>query len=459
MRMIKEQKQILYTARWVIPVTSLPVENGAVVIEGEKIVSVGETKELREKFPFAEERNFSEAAIMPGLVNCHSHLELTIMRGYLEKEEADFFAWLRKLTIAKNERLTPDDMYISAAYGAVEAARAGVTCLGDASDFGAASIKALRAVGLRGIVYQESFGPDSKLARENFQKLKDKISALREFETPLVHLGVSPHAPYTVCAPQLELIADFALEENLPVMMHAAESQFEREFVHEGCGVFAEGLAKRGIEWRAPRVSTIQYLAQHEILKTKPLLAHCINVDEKDLEIIKSHGASVAHCPKSNAKLGHGFAPFAAFIQNDLKVGFGSDSVASNNVCDILEEARFALLLSRAVNQNVKPDASDVLHAATIGGARAIGLENEIGSLEEGKQADLIAISLSGAHQQPVHDPISAIVFASSGRDVLLTVVAGEEIFNKGKIKTVDEEELKTKLFEGKNKLRDEILL
>lgn len=457
--MTKEQKQILYTARWVIPIASLPIENGGVVIGGEKIVSVGETKELREKFPLAEERNFNEAAIMPGLVNCHSHLELTIMRGYLEKEEADFFAWLKKLTIAKNERLTQGDMYFSAVCGAIEAARAGITCLGDASDFGMAGMKALREIGLRGIVYQESFGPDSKLAQENFQKLKDKISALREFETPLVRAGVSPHAPYTVCAPQLELIADFALRENLPVMMHAAESQFEREFVHEGCGVFAEGLAKRGIEWNAPRVSTVQYLARHEILKTKPLLAHCINVDEEDLEIIKSHGASIAHCPKSNAKLGHGFAPFASFIAKDLKVGFGSDSVASNNVCDMFEEARFALLLSRATNQNVTPEANDVLKAATFGGARALGLENEIGSFEEGKQADLIVVSLDGAHQQPVHDPVSAIVFTSSGRDVLLTVVAGMEIFNNGKVRTVDEEELKAVLIEGKNKLRREILL
>lgn len=450
-----ETKQTLYSARWIIPITTAPIKNGAVVVEDDRIVCVGFVDKLREKFPRAKEKALGEAAIMPGLVNCHSHLELTVMRGYLEKEESNFFEWLRKLTVAKNEKLTPDDMRVSATFGATEAARAGITFLGDASDFGVAGINALRDVGLRGIIYQESFGPDARLAQENFQKLKDKVYELREFETPLVCVGVSPHAPYTVCAFQLELITDFALSENLPVMMHAAESQSENEFMLEGRGVFAEGLAKRGIEWDAPNISTIQHLAKIGLLKTKPLLAHCVNVDEKDLETIKSHGASIAHCPKSNAKLGHGFAQFASFLEKGLKVGLGSDSVASNNGCDMLEEARFALLLSRAVNRNVEIKAEDVLTAATIGGARAVGLENEIGSLEEGKQADLIAMSLNEIHQQPVYDPVSAIVFASSGRDVLLTVVAGKEIYKNGEVTTIDEEELKTQMNEMKAKLKD----
>lgn len=448
-----EKKQTLYTARWILPITSLPTDDGGVVVEDERIIGVGNAKDLREKFPNIKELNFGNAAIMPGLVNCHTHLELTIMRGYLEKEEADFFSWLRKLTIAKNEKLTSDDLQLSANLGAIEAVRAGITCVGDASDFGKSSINALRYVGLRGIVYQETFGPDPKLVQENFQKLTDKIIALRELGTEIAKVGVSPHAPYTVCASQLELVADYALQNKLPLMMHAAESQFEKEFMLDGSGVFAEGLAKRGIEWNAPRLSTIQYLEQHGILKTKPLLAHCINVDEKDMEIIKTHGASIAHCPKSNAKLGHGHAPFASFVDKGLNVGLGSDSVASNNVCDIIEEARFALLLSRAANKNVGIDAKDVLNAATIGSASALGLESEIGSLEEGKRADLIVLSLNGAHQEPVHDPISSIVFSSSGRDILLTVINGIEVYKEGKVMTVDEEESKEKLKVVKEKL------
>src|SRR6266850_677526 len=191
---------ILYCARWVLPVSSIPVADGAIAVDGEKIVAVGHRSSLVIQFPQATLRDCGESAIIPGLVNVHSHLELTAMRGFLEKEETDFFAWLRKLTVARLERMTADDLNVSAAWGACEAARAGVTCVADASDAAFESMNALRDVGLRGIVFQESFGPDPRLAQENFEKLKTKVARLRECETDLVRVGVSPHAPYSVCA-------------------------------------------------------------------------------------------------------------------------------------------------------------------------------------------------------------------------------------------------------------------
>jgi 5-methylthioadenosine/S-adenosylhomocysteine deaminase len=374
------------------------------------------------------------------------------MRGFLEDVESDFSGWLKKLTLARMERMTPDDLYISASWGAVEAARAGVTCLGDASDAASAALRALRDVGLRGTVYQEGFGPDPLLAHEHFEKLREKIFKLREYESELARLGISPHSPYTVSAPQLELIADFALAEQLPLMMHAAESLAEDQLVREGRGPFAEGLARRGIEWRTPGVSTVQYLKTLGVLRTRPLLAHCIRVDEADIETIKEADASVAHCPKSNAKFGHGHAPFAAFVERGLKTGLGSDSVASNNTCDLLEEARFAALMSRASDSQAGSkrmmEARDVLYAATLGGARALGLDDQTGALAEGLQADLLVIGLDGAHQIPVYDPAHALVFASSGRDVRLTVAAGREVFREGRILTVDEDRLRARMKE-----------
>jgi len=438
----------LYCARWVLSAASSRIENGAVAVEGSRIVDVGARDALATRFPEATLREFGEAAILPGFVNAHSHLELTAMRGHLE--EGDFNVWLKKLTLTRLERMTPDDLYVSAAWGAVEAARAGVTCVGDASDAASSSMRALTDVGLSGIVFQEAFGPNPLEALEKFEQLREKIARLREYETGLVRLGVSPHAPYTVSAPQLELIAELALDEGLPLMMHAAESQAEALFMLEGRGPFAEGLARRGIEWRAPGISTIQYLARHGIMRTRPLLAHCITVDDADMETIKSSGASVAHCPKSNAKLGHGRAPFAAFVRKGIKVGFGSDSVASNNTCDILEEARFALLTARAgdVREVERLSAAVALQTATIGGARALGLEAQTGALVEGARADLAVVALGGAHQVPVHDPMSALVFASSGRDVVMTMVAGKEIFSDGRVHTVDEEYLGARMEE-----------
>ena len=442
----------LYCASWVLPVSSPPIEDGAIAISGDRIVDVGARSSLRTRFPTAEIRDFGMAAILPGLINAHSHLELTAMRGFLEREESDFTAWLRKLTFARLERMTAEDRYVSALWGACEAVRAGVTAVADASDDAAESIRALIDSGLRGVIFQESFGPDPKFAVENFEKLKSKVTRLREQETALVKVGVSPHAPYTVCGPQLELIARFAIAEKLPLMMHAAESAAEESLLREGRGAFADGLLSRAIEWCAPGMSPIQYLKRHHILDTAPLLAHCINVDDADIETLKESGARVAHCPKSNAKLGHGRAPFASFLKRGVPVGLGSDSVASNNTCDILEEARFAILMARSEigcrSESGGLDSNDALRAATWGGAQALKLDDQVGELKQGLQADFTVVSLSGAHQLPSYDPVSTLIFASSGRDVILTVVAGRELFREGRITTVDEARLRSRMEE-----------
>ena len=287
----------IYCANWVLSPT--PIEFGCVAVDGSRIAGIGSQSEVLSRFPDARVEQFGEAVILPGLVNTHTHLELTALRGYLENEERDFFAWLRKLTLARLERLTPDDIRVSATWGACEAVRAGITYVADASDSALMSMLALKDVGLRGVVFQESFGPDARLVQENFEKLNTKVSELREVEDELVKVGVSPHAPYTVCGAQLELIAEFAHSAELPLMMHAAESEAEDLFVREGCGIFADGLAKRGIEWKAPRTSTIQYLKQLGVLDVRPLLAHCIRVDDADIETLRETGSKVAHCPKS----------------------------------------------------------------------------------------------------------------------------------------------------------------
>jgi 5-methylthioadenosine/S-adenosylhomocysteine deaminase len=451
----------IYSADWIVPVSSPPFAAGGIAVSDGRIVSVGTRQNLGQQYPLAEVRDFGPAAILPGLVNSHSHLELTAMRGFLENEENNFFAWLKKLTVARLEKMTADDLNISAQWGACEAARAGVTCVADASDAAFESMSALRTVGLRGIVFQESFGPDPRLALENFAKLQAKVTRLREQETALVKCGVSPHAPYTVCGPQLEMIAQFAIDEELPVMMHAAETLMEVALLSEGRGAFAEGLKNRGIKWQTPSLSPVQYLKQHGILSTQPLLAHCIHVDAADIEMLGETGSKIAHCPKSNSKLRHGIAPLAKFVEQGIAVGLGSDSVASNNVCDLFEEARYALLLARSgpANGNLDADLSahDVLQLATRGGARALGLSEQLGALQEGMQADFAIVSLNGAQQIPVYDPVSALIFSSSARDVVLTVVSGTEVYRDGRVTNVDEDRLRARMKEiGKKLAADE---
>jgi cytosine/adenosine deaminase-related metal-dependent hydrolase len=439
----------LYTARWVVPISSEPIEDGGVVVEGTQLVAVGTRNDLRAAFANCLVEDFGDAAIIPGLVNCHSHLELTAMRGYLEDVENDFTAWLRKLTVARLTRMGDESLFISALAGAVEAIRAGITCVSDAGDSARTTLAAVKEAGLRSIVHQEVFGPDPALANEAFQGFVEKVELLAGNATEVARIGVSPHAPYSVSGKLFQMVTEMALSRRLPMMIHAAESEAEERFVRVGDGVFTEGLLQRSIEWRAPGMSSVQYLDDLGVLEARPILAHCIRVDDQDISILKKRDVGVAHCPKSNAKLGHGRAPFERFLKAGLRVGLGSDSVASNNNSDILEEARFATLLSRTafdVSKAPRVEPAAALHAATLGGARAMRLETEIGSLEAGKQADIAVVSLAGVHQGPIYDVISSLIFSSSGRDVVKTIVAGVELFDGKRVLTIDEEPLSAEL-------------
>jgi 5-methylthioadenosine/S-adenosylhomocysteine deaminase len=217
--------------------------------------------------------------------------------------------------------------------------------------------------------------------------------------------------------------------------------------MHLGEGDFARGLADRGISWKAPGTSTVKYLDSLGVLETKPLLIHCVTVDADDIELIAKRGARVVHCPKSNAKLGHGIAPLAALQDQGIRVGLGTDSVASNNRCDLLDEARFCCLLHRTSSGSFdSPSAEQMLRLATLEGARALGIEHDVGSLEVGKQADLIALDLSQSHTTPVNDPVAALIFSSTSTDVLLTAVAGRVLYEAGEVRVADEASTKSRV-------------
>ena len=437
-----------------LPISVAPIAKGAVAISNDRIAAVGTRGELAARFPDASVKDFGAAAILPGLINSHTHLELTALRGYLDRHENDFSRWLLSVTAARNQAMTLEDVENSALCGAIEAARAGVTCIADIGHHGVAGVKALRAVGLRGVSYQEnSFALDENLAYEKFAEWMTKTEFNQQFANDLVKIGVTPHAPYTVSRKLFEIITDYALAENLPVTIHAAESAAEREFILENTGRIAAVMQNLGIAWDAPKVSTIKYLHQIGALETAPLLAHCVNVDDEDLAIIAQTNSKIAHCPKSNAKFAHGVAPFARMLEQNLRVGLGSDSVASNNTCDLLEEARFAALMQRGRGEFV--DAEQVLQAATIGGARAMNLENEIGTLEVGKAADLIVVSLENVAQQPVYDAVAALIFASSARDVVLTMVDGQTVYAHNQMQTVDEPAALVRLSQTKQKISE----
>jgi cytosine/adenosine deaminase-related metal-dependent hydrolase len=422
---------IRYHARWVIPISAPPIENGTVAVADGRIEYVGP----RADAPRGADLDLGDSLLMPGLVNVHSHLELTMMRGFLE--DLDFPQWIVRLNGVKRAVLDRERMLDGARLGLVEGIRSGVTTFADTCDSGAA-FDAMIEAGVRGIMYQEVFGPDPAQCATSLSELRAKVDALRARQTSLVRIGVSPHAPYTVSDPLYAAIADYASRESLPVAVHIAESQAERELVERGNGVFAAGLRKRGIAI-APRArSSIALLERHGVLDTRPLLIHCVRVDRDDIGVIARAKCPVAHCPVSNAKLGHGTSPLLELLDAGITVGIGSDSVASNNRMDMLAEARAAILAQRArVARHDVLCAKDALHLATLGGARALGLDAEIGSLDVGKSADLAAFPLD-ACTLPLHDPEAAAIFSLPGVPASLVAVAGHELVREGKLLSAD---------------------
>ncbi|MEP7211535.1 MAG: amidohydrolase family protein [Acidobacteriota bacterium] len=445
----------IISADYVLPITSGPIYRGAVAIDHDKLIAVGFRDEIVARFPAADEENFGQAAILPGFVNCHSHLEITAMRGLLDHVEHDFASWLLLLNDTRANRLTDSDIELAAIAGAAEGAAGGVTFFGDVGRYGKAGFEALKAVGLRGVLYQETnFSPDDRTAGNDVRELAEKIRVLRNDESSLVKVGVSPHSPYTVSPKLFSMIADLAAAEWLNVSTHASESADEARLMRTGSGFFTGIYEKFGVSWASPRCSSIEFLERTGILKSKPLLAHCVNVSADDIERINDNGATVAHCPKSNAKFGHGWAPLEAMLDAGIAVGLGSDSVASNNMCDMLDEARFAALGARNRPGSERfIAAAEALETATLGGAKAMGLDAEIGSLEAGKQADIAVVSLGSVSQGPVNDVNAALVYSSSAGDVVVTIVAGREIYRKGEKAAFDQSGLAEKLDELRRKI------
>jgi cytosine/adenosine deaminase-related metal-dependent hydrolase len=401
------------SADWVLPIEGPPIEDGAVALEGGVIEAVGTAEEL------GEGTRYEDAVIVPGFVNAHSHLEYAVYAGFGDAL-ADFAEWIR-LHTERKRRVDWDEYVAVARLGVAGSLRSGVTTVGDCSFSGAAAV-AVDELGLRGVVYLEVFGDESTAALAQFDGLRARVMP---HLSDRVQLGISPHAPYSVSP----AVYRACIELGLPVATHLSESDSELRYLLDGGGPW------EAITWLVdpPGTTGIRLLAGEGLLGRRILAAHCVVLEQDEIALLAEHGVAVAHCPRSNAYVGSGIAPLRDLREAGVRVGIGTDGVSSTPSGDFFDELRTVVMMARARGR--RPDAltaSEALELGTLGSARALGLDAEIGSLVPGKRADVTVVSLAGSPYLPWEDPAGAVVFGGSPDRVIATYVDGEARYEKG---------------------------
>jgi 5-methylthioadenosine/S-adenosylhomocysteine deaminase len=448
----------IYRADWVLPVSAPVLPDGGVAVAGGRILAVGPAPRLLNDYAGAAVVDTGRSIIMPGFVNCHSHVEYTSFRGILD--DAEFADWIISLIDVKAS-LTPEEYLVSARLGAAEAVSSGITTIADTS-YGAVTLEAAGAVGLRGRLYLEVFGVDDSRLDETMADVERRLDEAQAAAPEGFDVGLAPHAPYTVSSLLYQRVSQLARERGLKVMSHVAESKDELTYIRSGSGKFAHDYREK-MGWERMLiqpygVTPIKYLQQWNVLHRDFLAVHCVNLTRDDIGILRSSGVAVAHCPKSNAKLGCGIAPLADLLHAGVRVGIGTDSPASSNIMDMFDEMRTMLFLHRAVERDVAVlDAQKCVRIATLGGAEALGLEGQVGSLEAGKYADLIAVDVSRSHFAPIADPYSALVYGANQDDVTLTVVGGHEVYRDRAHVGADADAIRAAAVSVREKLQDRV--
>jgi 5-methylthioadenosine/S-adenosylhomocysteine deaminase len=443
---------MLLAARYVLPISSPAIDDGAVLVRGEDIVDVGTRDELSSRYPDEEVRDFGRAVILPGFVDLHTHLEYSAFRGLVD--DLPYTDWKIALT-RKEKDFGPADWENASALGAMEAVSSGITTIADITATGASARSASEA-GLRGVIYRELETMHRDEIDGVIAAAAEDVQAWSELDERLT-VGLAPHSPFS-CHPRLiERASEWAIRDGLKVSMHLAGSADEYDFVKYGSSGLATDFPGewRELDWLPTGVSPVRYVLQWGLLDVPELLAvHLIQVDDDDIELLGANDIRLAYCPRCAAKLGMGRAPIGRYMAWGMHIGFGTDSPASNNTIDFFDEMRIGLLLNRAVigEEEFFP-AELFVEMATLGGARALGVEERVGSLEEGKAADLIVVDLSHSHQAPLRNPYSALVHTANQENVVLTMVGGRILYEAGTYLTVDEERVLARAEETRARL------
>jgi len=407
-------EQSLLRPRWVIPVepAGAVLEGHCVALRDGVIEAVVPDAVAAERFASYPRVELREHALIPGLVNAHTHAAMSLMRGIAD--DLPLMRWLEEhIWPAEARHVSPAFVKDGTLLACAEMLRGGVTCFNDMYFFPGAALEAALEAGMRASLGMIVFDVPSAYGADPDDYLAKGLALRDQWrEHPLLSFCLAPHAPYTVSDATFGKIATMAGEVDVPLHIH----------LHETDDEIRRSVAEHGVR-------PLERLRRLGLLGPGLIAVHAVHLEDAEIALLAKHGASVAHCPSSNLKLASGFAPAAKLAAAGVNLALGTDGAASNNRLDLFGEMRLAALLAKAVAGDAEAmPASAALRAATLGGAAALGLEARIGSLVAGKAADLAAVRIAGPELSPCYDPLSHLVYAAGREHVTDVWVAGRRL-------------------------------
>ncbi len=434
---------LLIHARWVVPVEpdETVYEHFSVAVHEGDIVDVLPQDDANKKYRATDTANLEDHALIPGLVNGHTHAAMSLFRGLAD--DLPLMDWLNHhIWPAEQQWMGPEFVHDGTALSIAEMIKTGTTCFNDMYFFADETARVCEQAGMRAVLGMIVIDFPSVWAAnidEYFSKGLQLHDELRSNE--LLSTAFAPHAPYSVADEALQKIATLAEELDVPVHMH----------VHETAHEVSEALEKNGVR-------PLQRLHRLGLISPRLLAVHMTQLQEQEISLLSENGAHVLHCPESNMKLASGFCPVTGLLSKDINVAIGTDGAASNNDLNMLGEMRSAALLAKGISQDATAlPAHTALKMATLNGARALGLEQHIGSLVVGKAADIVAIDMQHVSCQPVYNPVSQLVYACPAQQVSDVWIAGRRVLRHHQLTTLDESSILSKAASWRDKIQQSL--
>jgi len=430
---------LLIHCRWIIPIVpeNQILENCSLAVDGEKIIGIYPQAEAKKRFEAVKTETLDNHVLMPGLVNAHGHSAMSLLRGYAD--DLALRPWLEKhIWPAEARHVSEEFVGDGTRLAMAEMIASGTTCFADMYFFDEAIAEAVRDAGMRCQIgftvldFPTAYGKGADDYIHKGLRLNDKYSG-----HPLINVACAPHAPYSVSDSAMQIISTYANELDLPIHIHC----------HETAGEVSESIDQYGCR-------PMQRLRDLGLLLPQTQLVHMTQINHEDIQMVQDHNCHVVHCPESNLKLASGFCPVGQLMDAGINVALGTDGAASNNDLDLFGELKTAALLAKAVSGDpCALNAHAALRMATINGAKALGWDHEIGSLESGKSADIIAVKMDSIPQQPLYNPESQLVYTNVGHRVSHSWVAGKPLMAESELLTLNRQSLIQTACDWRNKI------